>query len=790
MYRQTTVIRRHFTPKTLISPSEMGTLAALVFILLPVRHSVARDWPQWRGPNRNSVSTETGLMTSWAPIAPPQAWHASGIGEGYSSVAVSGGLAFTMGRIENDVLCFAFDTDSGHKRWSTKIGTTSRNVMSTPTVHNKLIYALDPDGELVCLHAASGEIAWRRSFLTDFGGRMMSGRGYGESTLVDGDRLICTPGGEKAMLVALDRRSGDVIWKAGIPAIGRKGRDGAAFSSIVVSKGAGIRQFVQLTGRGLVGIEADSGRFLWGYNDISNSTANIPTPIVRDDLVFSSNGYHAGSVLLKLEPTKEGTGVAAKEVYRLGGNQYQNHHGGFVLIGNHIYGGHGSNNGLPTCFEFRTGRIVWKRRGPGTGSAAVVAADGHLYFRYQDGVVALIEANSADYRLKGSFAVPGAGGDSWSHPVVSHGKLFLREKDNLWVYDVRNSSPVNRPNGATAQVTLKLAALVRQGAVVDHLEADQLADHHNRLFRFALNATENREKLSLVTLTDRHVTADGALTAKTLNLLRQLKAPFILNLPGTQVDGDALRQAASLKSLVGLNLGLCRRLDDNSFEFLAGAKRLTILVAAGTSLSQNGLRAIAQMPNLRALDLEFCNNVTDSACAVIGTMRQLRGLNLKKTGFEKEKISNAGLSKLSGLANLEFLNASGNLATNEGLQHLQPLTRLQELDLSHLPINDEGLTHLLPLKNLQRLELIYSEGLAGPIVTDTGTHSLATLGQLRTLNLVGSRITDDSIVELSRLRKLVRLILINSNLSAQGIGRLRRMLPDCEVISELHSERR
>jgi outer membrane protein assembly factor BamB len=768
----------------------MRTLVVLLVALLAASHAVARDWPRWRGPNGNSVSTETGLMNSWSPKAPARAWQVSGIGEGYSSVVIVDGFVFTMGRIGKDVRCFAFDIDSGKRRWATTIGTTSRNVMSTPTVHDGLVYALDPDGELVCLRANDGKIVWRRSFLAEFGGRLMSGRGYGESPLVDGDRLICTPGGEQAMLVALDRRTGKVIWKASIPAIGKKGRDGAAFSSIVVSKAAGVRQYVQLTGRGLIGIEASTGRFLWGYNDISNSTANIPTPIVSGNLVFSANGYHAGSVLLKLVPTKEGTGVAAKEVYRLGGNRFQNHHGGCVLIGEFVYGGHGSNNGLPTCLELGTGRIVWKRRGPGSGSAAVVAADGHLYFRYQDGVVALIEANSAGYRLKGSFKIPGAGGDSWSHPVVSHGKLFLREKDDLWVYHVRKSEPVTRPNKAPTKTNPLHAAIARQGAVVELLSVDELDDHHNLLFRFALDSSENRTKLSLVTLSERHVTGDGALAATTLSLLRQLDTPFILSLAGTQVDRDALQQAASLKYLVGLDLELCRQLDDDSFNSLAGSKRLAVLIAAGTSLSERGLRVIARVHNLRALDLEVCNNVTDSACAEIGAMRQLRGLNLKKTGFEKTMISKAGLSKLSGLTALEYLDVSGNAVTNDGLQHLQRLTRLRELDLSRLPINDAGLKHLAPLKNLERLELIYTEGFAGPIVTDAGARSLSALRQLKTLNLVGTRITDDSVIELSRLRKLTRLILIDSNLSAKGISRLRQMLPDCEVVSKLRGEER
>jgi outer membrane protein assembly factor BamB len=694
-----------------------------------------------------------------------------------------------MGRIGNDVFCFAFDVDSGNKRWATKIGTTSRNVMSTPTVHDGLVYALDPDGELVCLHSATGKIVWSRSFLSDFGGRLMSGRGYGESPLIDGDRLICTPGGAKAMLVALDRRTGKDIWKCSIPVIGKKGRDGAAFSSIVVSQGAGVRQYVQLTGRGLIGIEADSGRFLWGYNDISNRTANIPTPIVRGDLVFSANGYHAGSVLLKLERSQAGTGVVAKEVYRLGGNRFQNHHGGFVLIGDHIYGGHGSNNGLPTCLELETGRIVWKRRGPGSGSAAVVAADGHLYFRYQDGIVALIEADPDGYRLKGSFDVPGAGGDSWSHPVVAHGKLFLREKDDLWVYHLLSSRRVSRPSHvASMKVTPQYAALVQLGAVVEHLEVDHWDHRHNRVLRFAIESVEKKKQLSLVTLTNRHVTGDGAITTKTLNLLRQLSSPFILSLAGTQADADALKEVASLKSLVGLDLELCRQLDDDSFKFLTNAKRLAVLVAAGTSLSERGLRAIASMPSIRALDLEVCNNVTDSACAVIGTMHQLRGLNLKKTAFEKTMISDAGLLKLSKLTKLELLNVSGNSVKNDGLRHLQPLVRLRELDLSRLPIDDAGLAHLAPLKNLERLELVYTEGFAGPKVTDASAPTLAALKQLRTLNLVGSRITDNSVSDLSRLQNLTRLILIDSKLSPKGIRRLKQLLPSCKVVSELQGK--
>ena len=391
------------------------------------------DWPQWRGPKRDGVSTETGLLRSWTGDGPKQAWKASGLGAGYSSVVVAGGTMFTTGKRNGEMFVFALDAATGGLRWRRKIGTTGRMPSSTATVDRDRIYALDPDGDLCCLKTESGEIVWQKSFLKDFDGRMQSGRGYGESPLIDGNKLICTPGGSQATFVALDKLTGRLIWKTGVPKIGPRGADGAGFSSIVVSEAAGIRQYVQLIGRGLVGVRAKNGKFLWGYNRLAIGTANIPTPIVRNNFVFAANGYNAGSVLLKLLPDKNG-GVKADEVYFLHGGRFQNHHGGIVLVGDHVYGGHGSNNGLPTCIELKTGRILWKRRGPGTGSAAVVYADGHLYFRYSNGIMALIEATSDGYKLKGTFKIPGAGGDSWSHPVVAGGKLYLREKDNLSVY--------------------------------------------------------------------------------------------------------------------------------------------------------------------------------------------------------------------------------------------------------------------------------------------------------------------------------------------------------------------
>jgi len=262
---------------------------------------------------------------------------------------------------------------------------------------------------------------------------------FSESPLVDGDRVIVTPGGRSAAMVALDKKTGKEVWRATVPPLGSSGSDGAGYSSIMISNGGGVKQYVQLMGRGLVGIRAEDGVFLWGYNKVANPTANISTPIVKDDLVFDSTSYGTGAALLQLSADGPGK-VKATERYFLGGNVLQNHHGGFVLIDGVLYGGHGQSNGFPVALEMATGKMLWPQvRGAGSGSAAVTAADGRLYFRYQDGTMALIAADPKQYQLISTFKIPNATDNhpSWAHPVISDGKLYLREQDFLNVYTIK-----------------------------------------------------------------------------------------------------------------------------------------------------------------------------------------------------------------------------------------------------------------------------------------------------------------------------------------------------------------
>jgi outer membrane protein assembly factor BamB len=407
---------------------------ALLPLLLLSTPVLASDWPQWRGPHRDGISDERGLLDSWSPKGPPLLWQTKGLGSGYSSVAISGGRLYTMGNRKGGAELIALDLQTRKELWATRVGGGEPNC--TPTVDGDLVFALGRDGHLLCADAASGKELWRKNFGKDFGGSMMSGWGYSESPLVDGDRLICTPGGPKANLVALNKRTGETVWKSPRQKIaGRAGRDGAGYSSVVISTACGTRQYVQLTGRGVVSVKADDGTPLWSYNRVANGTANIPTPIVKDDLVFCSSGYGTGAALLKV--VKKGDGLAAEEVYFLPGNQMQNHHGGMIRVGDYVYCGHGHNDGQPLCLEMKTGKPAWgPKRGAGSGSAAIVYADGHLYFRYQNGVMALIEATPAEYRLKGAFRLASVRGASWPHPVISNGKMYLRDQDVLMCYDV------------------------------------------------------------------------------------------------------------------------------------------------------------------------------------------------------------------------------------------------------------------------------------------------------------------------------------------------------------------
>jgi outer membrane protein assembly factor BamB len=406
--------------------------------------AATRDWPGFHGAVRDAISRERGLLKTWPEDGPKMLWKLDGLGQGLSSVSIAEGRLFTMGDRPSEgseelQFVLAYDLRTRKLLWATPIGPRHRGgpdgPRCTPMVSGRLVYALGTEGDLACLDAATGTIRWKKNLVAEFGGKMMSGWKYSESPLVDGNHVICTPGGDNAMMVALNKMNGQTVWTCTVPKLGDKGADGAAYSSAVVAEIDGVRQYIQLVGRGVIGVDAKSGRFLWGYNRVANNVANIPTPVVRGPYVFATTAYSTGAALLKI--VRNSDGFEAKEVYFISPEDFQNHHGGVVLVGDYIYAGHGLSRGDPACVEFGTGKVVWKQRSPSTGSAAVLYADGNLIFRYDRGEVLLVEATPEKFRIKGRFKPLRGKGPAWSHPVIHNGRLYLRHGDVLSCYDVR-----------------------------------------------------------------------------------------------------------------------------------------------------------------------------------------------------------------------------------------------------------------------------------------------------------------------------------------------------------------
>jgi outer membrane protein assembly factor BamB len=364
-------------------------------------------------------------------------------------VSVVAGRVFTMGDLADGQYAFALDEAGGQTVWKAPVGPRHEDgrggPRSTPTTDGDRLFLMNTEGDVVCLEIANGRECWRRSLTQDFDGYQMKAMGtyswkFAESPLVDGSRVVVTPGHINALMVALDRQTGSEIWRTQGRRLGSTGADGAGYASSVVSEAGGVRQYVQLLGRGLIGVEAETGRLLWNYNRVASDIANIATPVVEDDLVLGSCGYGTGSALVRIRPN--GDGLEAEEVYFLEADTMQNHHGGLILHEGTVYTGTGHNKGFPLAVDLSTGKVAWGPvRNAGKASAAIAYADGRLYFRYQDGRMILVEATPEEYRERGSFVIPEVRKESWPHPVIANGKLYLREQDDLYCYDIKATDP-------------------------------------------------------------------------------------------------------------------------------------------------------------------------------------------------------------------------------------------------------------------------------------------------------------------------------------------------------------
>lgn len=407
---------------------------ALICVVLAPLGVAAEDWPQWRGPDRSGVSAETGLLQAWPADGPTLVWQVNDVGGGYSTPSVAGDRLYIMGNEgTDDEFVQARSVADGSLIWSTTVGKVGPNQgpqypgsRSTPTVDGSRLYAIGSDGDLACLETANGAVVWTKQLRGDFGGTPGQWA-YSESPLVDGEALVCTPGGAEATVVKLDKATGETIWQAALPEA-----DQAAYASIVVAAGGpSDKQYVQFLQKGLVGLDAATGRLLWRYaHTAEGSPANIPTPVVDGGLVYSAAGRSGGG-LAKIVAA-DGT-YTAEEVYFHRG--LPTAIGGAVKVNDYLYGTNGQGM---LCVDFTTGEVKWQERGVGAG--AVCYADHRLYVHGESGETVLIEASPDGYQEHGRFTPPNApdrgNAKAWAYPVVSNGRLYLRDATSLWSFDI------------------------------------------------------------------------------------------------------------------------------------------------------------------------------------------------------------------------------------------------------------------------------------------------------------------------------------------------------------------
>jgi outer membrane protein assembly factor BamB len=418
---------KHFPPKKLMKSFRLLLLLLISFASFAL-HAAPFDWPQWRGPDRSGVSKETGLLKQWPPGGPKRVWLYENAGAGYSAPAIVDGKFYTVGTRDGGETLIVLDAATGSELWTAKLSGIFDNdrgdgPRGTPTVDGDRVYALTGIGTLVCVNTANQKILWQVT-MKQLGGSVPHW-GFSESVLVDGDSVICTPGGSKGAVAALDKMTGKVRWQS------KDFTDPAHYSSVVPATINNTAQYVQRTEKSVVGIAAASGKLLW-QAAFPGRTAVAPTPIVKGNEVYVTAGYGAGCMMLRIEPGNKVTTVYENKVMK-------NHHGGVILVGDYLYG-HADPGWV--CQNFKTGESMWNHRGFGKG--AIGYADGMIYCLDEgSGTVVLAEASPQGWKEHGRFTpepqttMRAARGGIWTHPIISNGRLYLRDQNIIYCYDVK-----------------------------------------------------------------------------------------------------------------------------------------------------------------------------------------------------------------------------------------------------------------------------------------------------------------------------------------------------------------
>ena len=413
----------------------MTTLKLFLVGLLCLAYSFplnAADWPQWRGPHQDGISKEESLLKKWPEGGPKKLWTTDKAGMGYSSYSIVDGTIYTMGSIEDESYIMAFNDSDGTPKWKTKVGVKLENgwgggPRGTPTVDGDKVYALAGKGMLICVKAKDGSEVWSVDLVKDFGGSVPNW-GYSESVLVDGNKVICTPGGKQGAMIALDKLKGTLIWRA------VDFKQPAQYSSIIATKLNGKHQYIQLTQKELVGVDSESGDVLW-QTAWEGKVAVIPTPIIQNNEVYIASGYGIGCKKIAID-----NNFGVKEVFR--NKNMVNHHGGVIKVGDYLYG-YGDGRGF-VCQDFATGEVVWNEK-TDAKKGAVAYADGMIYLQEEKtGTIKLIEATPKGWNLVSYFTLNpqtenrSPKGKIWTHPVICNGKLYLRDQEYISCYSISN----------------------------------------------------------------------------------------------------------------------------------------------------------------------------------------------------------------------------------------------------------------------------------------------------------------------------------------------------------------
>lgn len=423
--------------KTKINQKQLYLIGILIISSFSV---FAQDWPQWRGPNRDGVSKETGLNLDWTEKKPALLWNFRQAGAGYSSPTIVGNRLYCQGAAEGSDFAFALDTQTGKLIWKQALGTLfvmdrGDGPRGSVTVDGAKLYLVRGSGQIHCLSATDGKMIWQKDFRTDFGGNIMSqwDWGFSESPLVDGNLVICTPGGSNGTMAALNKNTGEVVWRS------KEWTDLGGYSSPIVAEIDGTRQYIQYTSKGVAGISAKDGKLLWNANLAGNNTAVIPTAINKGNLVYVTSGYRAGCACIQL--TKNGDKFKVDTLYV--NQNMSNHHGGVVLVGDYIYGYSDAHGWV--CQNLKTGEQAWKQRISEPAKGAVLCVDGRLLcLDEKTGSLTSVNASPDGWKEFGRIAIPERSAVKsmdnrvWTHPVVANGKLYVRDHDLLFCFDLKN----------------------------------------------------------------------------------------------------------------------------------------------------------------------------------------------------------------------------------------------------------------------------------------------------------------------------------------------------------------